>query len=240
MLLNNLSQNFVVWLPANFFYNDVEKLWKPVFKRMHLPYVTLEDMFNAQITQVSFPSINVQNVNQGLQNYKLTKRGGQTLDQQMNKTITLTIRLSDSYMTYFIARQQMELFFKWGDKFQRELYLPPINITILDDGGFENITYTYYQITPSNLSDFDLSYSAKPGTFNTFTWTFDYNYFDIWYRDENNERRKAEFDKSQGILTDPGAPNPKTEEKRRMSISKDTNNAMFDSINGIHTKSMLH
>jgi hypothetical protein len=47
MLLNPLNQNFVVWFPANFFYNDVVKLWKPVCKRLYLPYLTLEDMFNA-------------------------------------------------------------------------------------------------------------------------------------------------------------------------------------------------
>jgi ribonucleoside-triphosphate reductase len=105
----------------------------------------------------------------------------------MAKDLTITIKLSESYMTYFIARQQMELYLKYGAN-QKELYFPPINVTILDEGGFENITYTYYQLTPTNLSDFDLSYAAKPGSFNTFTWGFKYNYFDIYYRDENGNR----------------------------------------------------
>lgn len=238
MLLNNLSQNFVVWFPANFFYNEVVKLWKPMFKRMYLPYLTLEDMFNAQITQISFPTISTQNVTQGLQNYRITKRSGQTLDQSMTKQLTLTIRLSDSYMTYFIARQQMELFLSWGEKY-KNLYFPPINVTILDDGGHETITYTYYQITPSSLSDFDLSYSARPGSFNTFTWTFDYNYFDIWYRDENDERRKAEFDKSSGILQDNGPAKQKIEDRQYMTVSKDANLQMFNQVTS-SSKSMLH
>lgn len=204
MLLNPLNQNFVVWFPANFFYNDVVKLWKPVCKRLYLPYLTLEDMFNAQITSVSFPSIQVSNVTQQMQNFQITKRGGKTLEQQMAKTVTLTIKLTESYMTYFIARQQMHLYLNLGKMFKEDLYLPPLNITILDEGGFENITYTYYQLTPSALSDFDLSYAARPGSFTTFTWSFNYNYFNIWYRDENGQRKKMNIDADDGMLQDPG------------------------------------
>lgn len=107
-------------------------------------------------------------------------------------------------MTYFIARQQMDLHLKYGSN-QKQLYFPPINVTILDEGGFENITYTYYQLTPINLSDFDLSYAAKPGSFNTFTWNFRYNYFDIYYRDESGNRVKMNLDANEGMLKFPGA-----------------------------------
>ena len=204
MLLNPLSQNFVIWFPANFFYSEVVKLWTPVFKRMFLPYLTIEDMFNSQITNLSFPSVNSNTVTQQNQNYQITKRSGRQLDQDMNKDLTLTIKLSESYMTYFIARQQMDLYLKYGAN-QKVLYFPPINVTILDEGGFENITYTYYQLTPTNLSDFDLSYAAKPGSFNTFTWGFKYNYFDIYYRDESGNRVKFNLNPDDGMLKFPGA-----------------------------------
>ena len=204
MLLNPLSQNFVIWFPANFFYSEVVKLWTPVFKRMFLPYLTIEDMFNSQITHLSFPSVNSNAVTQQNQNYQITKRSGRQLDQEMNKELTLTIKLSESYMTYFIARQQMDLYLKYGAN-QKALYFPPINVTILDEGGFENITYTYYQLTPTSLSDFDLSYAAKPGSFNTFTWGFRYNYFDIYYRDESGNRVKFNLNPDVGILKFPGA-----------------------------------
>ena len=209
MLLNPLSQNFVIWLPANFFYDEVVKLWTPVFKRMFLPYLTIEDMFNSQISNLSFPSISSNSVTQQSQNYQITKRSGRQLDQDMGKDLTLTIKLSESYMTYFIARQQMDLYLKYGA--QRPLYFPPINVTILDEGGFENITYTYYQLTPVSLSDFDLSYAAKPGSFNTFTWGFKYNYFDIYYRDESGNRVKMNLDVNDGILKFPGSVETKVD-----------------------------
>ena len=170
---------------------------------MFLPYLTLEDFFNSQITQISFPSINTQTVNQRNQNYPLTKRGGLQLDQSMEKTLTLTIKLSQSYITYFMVRQQFEEYLKFVEGL-KELYMPPISVTILDDDGFETVTYSYNQLTPTGLSDFDLSYAARPGSFNTFTWTFSYNYFDIWYRDNTGERKALTTGLNTGYLNDPG------------------------------------
>ena len=76
MVLNNLSQQFAIWLQPNTFYPEVNKLWKPYVKRMFLPYLTLEDFFNSQITQISFPSIGASTVQQRTQNYPIHKRGG--------------------------------------------------------------------------------------------------------------------------------------------------------------------
>ena len=224
MLLSPLSQNFTIWLPANFFYSEVVKTWKPVMKRKYLPYLTLEDMFNSQITSVNFPSISMNNVNQGLQNYPIIKRGGKQLDQQMSKQLTLTVKLSESYMTYFLMRQQIDLYLKFGLGL-KNLYMPPINITILDEGGFENITYTYYELTPNSLSDFDLTYAAKPGSFSNFTVGFNYNYFDIYYRDDRGDRVKVNLDTEDGMLHEPGpitdkASNIQTYKNRGLLINE--------------------
>lgn len=91
--------------------------------------------------------------------------------------------------------------------------MPPLSVTLLDDGGFEIITYTYNQLTPTNLSDFELSYSARPGTFNTFTWEFEFNYFDIWYRSDKTHREKLSTDADFGVIK----PAPITDEMIKKS-----------------------
>ena len=219
MVLNNLSQNFAIYWMPNTFYPEVIDLWKPQLKRHFMPYLTLEDFFNSQITSISFPSISSTSVSQRVQNYPIAKRPGLQLDHQMKKTFTLTIKLSESYISYFMARQQFDLFLQYGEN-AKELYMPPLSITILDDGGFETITYTYNQLTPIGLSDFDLSYAAKPGTFNTFTWEFAYNYFDIWYRDNDGHKNKLGTDPNYGILKDPGFINTNNFNDEYFSISK--------------------
>ena len=186
---------------------------------MYLPYVTLEDFFNSQITQISFPSVSSQSVKQHAQNYEITKRPGLQLNHQMDKSFTLTVKLSESYITYFMARQQFDLFLKFG-KHAKNLYMPPLSVTILDDGGFETVTYTYHELTPTGLSDFDLSYAARPGTFNTFTWTFAYNYFDIYYRDVDGIRSKMNTNVHDGMLDDPGYIQTATLPENHYTISK--------------------
>lgn len=226
MVLNNLTQNFAIYIDPNFIYQPVIDTWLPIIRRQHFPYVGLVDFLNSQITSISFPNVTAPGVNQGSQNYQLTKRAGKQLDHLMAKTFTLTMKLSESYLTYFICRQQFDLYLRYGLEYQSDLYFPPISITILDDGGFEIITYTYNQLTPINISDFDLSYQARPGTFNTFTWEFAYNYFDIWYKDDNTGRReKLSTSKDFGMLKDPGIIdiNTLSEGKQRTIIANHNN-----------------
>lgn len=185
MLLNNLAQQFVVSFDYNTFYPDVEKTWMPLLKRMSMPFMSIEDFINFNIQSINFPSLNTQNVTQQIGQYQITKRGGKELDQVMDKTFQLTIKLTESYISYFICREQYEYFLKMVDV--QELYFPPITITLLDDGGFETISYKYHQLTPTTLSDINLSYVARIGTYNSFTWGFTFNYFDMWYRDTNGK-----------------------------------------------------
>ena len=204
MVLNNLSQNFAIWVDPSFIYQPVIDTWMPIIRRQKFAYVTLNDFIISQLTSISFPSVQAPGVTQGQQNYQLTKRPGRQLDHLMSKTFTLTFKLSESYLTYFICRQQFDYFLRFGQEYASDLYMPPLSVTILDDGGFEIITYTYNELTPINISDFDLSYSSRPGTFNTFTWEFAYNYFDIYYKDDRGHREKISTSKEFGMLKDPG------------------------------------
>lgn len=222
-------------MSQNTFYPEVEELWKPVIKRMFLPFLTLEDFFMSQITSISFPSISTGNVSQSNQMYELKKRGGKQLDHTMSKSFTLTIKLSESYMTYFMARQQFELFLKFGEN-AKNLYFPPVSVCILDDGGFEAVTYTYYQLTPSSLSDFDLSFQPRAGSFSTFTWTFDYNYFDIYYRDPDTKVSRHMIDKDNGMLRDkPINLGALSDNQLEGIISRDANNERFARMNALNT-----
>ena len=57
MLLNNLDQAFVISIDYNWFYPEVIDKWLPILQRMYLPYVRLEDFFNAQIQSINFPGV---------------------------------------------------------------------------------------------------------------------------------------------------------------------------------------
>lgn len=186
MLLNNLDQNFVIALDFNWFYPDVADKWIPLLNRMYLPYLTLEDFFNSQITSITFPGVSASPVHQQGRMYKIQKRPAQQMDQVIEKNLTLTVKTAESYISYFVARHQFQLYLKLGQ--YADLYMPNITVSLLDDGGFETVSYCYQQLTPVSISDLSMSYAARMGSFNTFTWAFTYNYYDVYVRNAKGER----------------------------------------------------
>lgn len=224
MLLNNLDQAFVIALDFNWFYPDVVEKWMPIIWRMHLPYVHLEDFFNGQIQSINFPGVNTSPVQQRGRLYDIKKRPGYQVDQLMDKSISLTVKTTESYISYFVARMQYDLYLRLGNV--RPLYLPSITVSLLDDGGFETISYCYQQLTPVSLGDLSMSYAARLGSFNTFTWTFNYNYYDVFMRDEKGKRIQVsrEYDPQQdGIIEHLDLDAPKYEQKVHPGISTKTN-----------------
>lgn len=187
MILNSLDQNFICAVDWNWFYPEVCATWQNTLRRMYLPYPTLEDFFNSQISSVNFPGINANNPTQKIQLYDNVKRTPYQVDQLINKQITLNVHTSESYITYFIMRQQFEVNLRLGERAKvNELFFAPITISLLSDGGFETVSYTFKNLTPVSLSDLTFSYAARLGNFATYSVTFAYNYYDVYVSDGEN------------------------------------------------------
>ena len=186
MTLSNLQQNFTVWWGPNFFYPEVTDRWLPVIRRQMYPWLSVSDYMLAQIQSFSLPAVNMKNVTQQGGRYQLTKRSGNTLDEAMDKSLTITFKLTEGYTSYFIMRQQLDLYYQIIKT--KPLYMSPINIDLLDDSGHAIITYEQEQVTPIGMSELQLSYASKLGSYTTFTLECKYNYFSIWYLDSVSKK----------------------------------------------------
>ena len=142
----------------------------------------MEDFINSQITQITFPGTSASTAGQNIQGYAIQKRPGYELDQLMQKTITLSMKNTESYIAYFVMRQQFDLFLKLGQV--APLYMGNLVVSLLDDGGFETVSYVYKQLTMTSIADLNLQYSAQLGNFNTFTCSFAYNFYDVYLSDD--------------------------------------------------------
>lgn len=192
MLLNSIQQNFVFALNPCWVYPDVQQTWMPVLDRMYSPYRTCEDFINSQIVSVNFPGIQAQTATQQIQLYNIQKRPGLTMDQLAQKTLTLTIKTTESYISYFLMRHQFELFLKLVNI--QPLYMAPITIDILNDGGYSTVSYVFKQLTMTSISDLQLNYSQTVGNFNTFTVSFAYNYYDVYTIDGKGKHTLIQSD----------------------------------------------
>lgn len=179
MVLSNLQQNFTVYWGPNFFYPEIDDRWLPIIRRQSFPYLSVSDYMLAQVQSFSLPAINMKPVTQQLGRFVINKRAGNATDETMDKSLSITFKLTEGYTSYFIWRQQLDLYYQIIKT--KPLYMNPINVDLLDDSGHAIITYEQEQVTPISISDLQLSYAAKLGSYSTFTVEFKYNFFSIWY-----------------------------------------------------------
>ena len=183
-LLNSKLNQFTVWLPKNFFYPEILQRWTPIVRRLKLQYDSVEDFVNASIQSVTFPEMNLELVSQQQAQYTIQQRGGKELEPVLDKTITITFKMIEGFITYWMLWEQIELYLQYG---KAQPWWPSAYVSFLDHNGFELVVFEFEKITPVGLSQFDVSYSQVTSEFSSFRLAMHYNRFKIVRRiDDDN------------------------------------------------------
>jgi len=180
MILNARQNQFIIYFSPTFFYKEVQDQWLPIINRFKLPFTGVSDYINSCIQSVTFPAIDILLDTQQESQYKITWRGGKEIEPIFDKTLIFTFKLSEAYTSYWVWYQQIQQFLQYanGEKpFMDDLYL-----SFLDHNGFEIVNFRFKQLTPSNVSQFEISYALTSAEFTTFNITFKYNRFDVTYK----------------------------------------------------------
>lgn len=186
MILNSLNNQFVIRFPQNFFYPEIEEKWNPVVRRLKLPYETLEDFINGTIQSVSFPSIEMDLVTQQQGQRPIRYRPGKELDPLLDRNLTVTFKLSEGFISYWILFEQIEEYLNYRES---NPFWPPMYISFLDHHGFELLEFSFNQLVPQSLSQFEVSYATTAAEFRTFTMNVTYNRFVL-----NNKIARDNYD----------------------------------------------
>jgi len=176
-ILNAKNNMFTIWFPPNFFYPKVKELWSPVIKRMKLQYQTIEDFFNASIQSVSMPAVDLATVSQVQRQFTdIVYKGGKELEPIFDRSLDVTFKLSEGFVTYWIIFDQIEEYMRYKED---DVFWPPMYVSFLDHHGFELVAFEFEKIVPTGLSPFEVSYATTAADFNTFTLGLKYNRFNI-------------------------------------------------------------
>jgi hypothetical protein len=172
---------FTFYFPSNFWYKEVVGRWTPMVERMKLPYESVEDFMNAQVQAVKFPAMNMELALQQRGQYDIAYPSGKELEPLIDKNITITMKLTESYLSYWIWWDQIDTYLHYVDnhKDKKNCWMEPVKLGFLTDSGVQLIEFTFRDITPTNTSELNLSYAATVAQYNTFTINLRYNYFDI-------------------------------------------------------------
>ena len=183
MILNSLNNLYLIYFPPNFFYPEIEAKWAPIIKRLKLPYNTIEDFINSTIQSVDFPEISIESATQQQSQFDIKYRPGKELEPIFDKNLTVTFKLIEGFISYWIFFEQIELFLKYGEK---QPFWPPMHVSFLDHHGFELLAFAFDKVIPNGLSKFNISYATTAADFNTFTLNLRYNRFQIKRNLEKN------------------------------------------------------
>jgi len=176
MILNSINSQFVIRFPANFFYPEIEKKWAPVVRRLKLPYENLEDFINATIQSVSFPSVELNLLEQQQGQRTIRYRPGKELEPLLDRNLTVTFKLSEGFISYWILFEQIEAYLEYRET---QPFWPPMYLSFLDHHGYELLEFSFNKIVPQSLSQFEISYATTAAEFRTFTMNLVYNRFTL-------------------------------------------------------------
>jgi len=175
-ILNAKLNQFSIWLPQDFFYPEIRARWTPVVKRLKLQYQSLEDFVNATIQSVTFPEVVLAPVIQPQTMFQIKYRGGKELEPILDKNLTITFKLTEGFITYWMLFDQIELFQRYS---LRKPFWPSMYVSFFDHHGFELLSFEFQKIIPTSLSPFNVSYATVAADFNVFTLNVTYNRFKI-------------------------------------------------------------
>lgn len=175
MILNVRNNSFVFLFPENFFTESVKEKYKTYYQSLILPYDTIDEFMSSTVQQVDFPAWEMRPVEQTrplgkLQEYKNSK----PLKELFTREITLTMKISDAYLNYFIFLENALEFLDFSNK---EQTLKPIKLLMLNNEGYSVSSITFNNPILMSQSGIKLSYSSVTPQFNAFSIKF--KYFDF-------------------------------------------------------------
>ena len=183
MILRNLPQMFTFRFPQTFFYKEVCDRWEPFVRRMKLPFSTVCDFMNSQVQSVDFPDISLSGETQQQGQYETAYPAGRELGPELTKALSVRLKLTESYMTYWILFDQIDWYLKYGSA-HKPVFMDPLALTFLNQKGFGMVTFEFRNVIPEGLTGLPPSFAAQAAASKTVDFRMRYTRYDVTYEME--------------------------------------------------------
>lgn len=169
MLLNSRYNNFSFQFPPNWFPQIVIDRYTPFFRRLAIPFTTLNNFMSYTVQSISWPSIDGQTVEQTVAKEIRVYPSGKDSIWQMSRDVTITFRTIEGYLNYFV------MFDTWEQYWNGEMNMPSMPdfiLRILDNYGYQVIALQWHNPVYKGLSELELSAASNVPEFRTFSANF--------------------------------------------------------------------
>jgi len=177
VILNSRQNSFAFLFPPTFFSDEVKEKYKDYYKNQLLPFDRIDEFMSFTIQQIDFPGWEMTPVQQvrvkgKRQEYKSSK----PIEDLFQRTFTLTFKLTDAFLNYFIWLDNSLAFNNFETKDQ---YTDPMRLILLNNEGYIVSSVVFDKPFMIKQSGLPLSQSSITPEFNTFSVTFQYFRFKI-------------------------------------------------------------
>jgi hypothetical protein len=177
MLLNARQNSFVFSFPPDFFAQEIKDKYKKYYQSLILPYDTINEFMSATVQSIDFPGWQMDPaVQTRLFGKKQEMRDATQVVDLFTREFTLTFKLTDAYLNYFIF---LENSLKYLDFSSKTPTFSPMRLSLLDNEGYLVSSIIFKRPVLKSQDGFKLSYSSATPDFTTFTAKFVYFDFDI-------------------------------------------------------------
>ncbi len=177
MILNARNNGFVVMFPPDFFSEQVKEKYKKYYQSLILPYDKIEDFMTSTVQQFEFPGWNMETVEQTrLFGKKQDYKNSVVIPELFTREFTITFKLTDSYLNYFIFLDNALNFLDFSNKTKT---FSPIRLLLLNNEGYMVSSIIFNRPILKSQDPLKLSYSSNTPDFKTFTAKFKYFDFDL-------------------------------------------------------------
>ena len=188
MRISSQNNQFLFNFPKDFMAEEVETRLKRYMKKNWIPYDDPISYINSTLKEVVFPSISYEGSEQTHKfGKKIEYKPATNIYDTYTNSLDITLRSVDSHTNYFMLQQ---LFAEYYNN-TRKYYLPWLNIMILDKDGDVIYSVVFRSVLLKSLSEQRLLYQAQDVSEQTFSITFKYNFFDVyWELSDDPEYKK--------------------------------------------------
>lgn len=185
MRIGSQNNQFCFNFPIDFIEPYLAEQFDKLMEKNFIAYDSVVDYINSTIKEVVFPSASFETKEQVLKRGKVIGfKDSKSVFDTFTNELDITFRAVDSYLNYFILLQILVEFYLNNDKQQ----IPMFHLDILDKDG--NLIYIimFEEILLKSIGELRLGYQQYDTSEKLFTITFRYNFIDIKWQLDNDEK----------------------------------------------------
>jgi len=186
MRISSQNSQFAFNFPQDFVETYLEEQFNKLLQKNFIPYDNAVDYINSAIKEIVMVGVRYETKKQVIQKGKeINWKDSKSVFDTFTNEVDITFRSVDSYLNYFFILQILNNFYL-DNKTRQVDYL---SISMLDKDGTLIYNIYFNEVIFLSISEARLGYQHYDISEKTFTVTFLYNFIDIrWELDDDDKR----------------------------------------------------